>query len=393
MAGKFVRNFCAALFLAAWAWCFPEPHRGVGEDVPVQEELKFLGQETLRSGIGVKCVLMSPGGEKVYSVNLEQMDVVEFNRATRRVSRRLAFVPSPGKGWDYQKNAPIDSLQEKPVEACFSHQGKYLWISLHNADGVVAWDLEGGSSAVGGLPFKEAHVYDGDGKRKEKVRLIWIKTGKTPKVMAATRDGKYLFVTNWHSNSLSVIDIQSPDPSGWKTVKTLRNLKVPRGLALSDDGKELYITEMGGDGIRVLDVEKLEYSRFLQTGFNPRHVVVSGDDLFLSLNSGAKLLKINRLSGKTARVATTRDAPRTIILTPDKRFVVVTCYYGDCVQVFSSGDLALKGEFESKIHPVAVDAHEEGGLLEAWVGNYTSGTLSVLSLYVQFRPEKGADVQ
>ena len=40
-------------------------------------------------------------------------------------------------GWDYNQSRPIASFQEKPVEACFSHGDKILWVSLHNADGIV----------------------------------------------------------------------------------------------------------------------------------------------------------------------------------------------------------------------------------------------------------------
>ena len=40
-------------------------------------------------------------------------------------------------GWDYEGDTAIVSYEEKPVEACFSNNDKILWVSLHNAGGVV----------------------------------------------------------------------------------------------------------------------------------------------------------------------------------------------------------------------------------------------------------------
>ena len=47
---------------------------------------KFLKSETIRTGIGVKSVLVHPNGKTVYSMNLEGMSVYEFDRANRKTS-------------------------------------------------------------------------------------------------------------------------------------------------------------------------------------------------------------------------------------------------------------------------------------------------------------------
>lgn len=70
-------------------------------------------------------------------MNLEGMSVYEFDQATRKVVREFKFTPTRGMGWDYNKSRPIASFQEKPVEACLSHDDQILWVSLHNAEGIV----------------------------------------------------------------------------------------------------------------------------------------------------------------------------------------------------------------------------------------------------------------
>ena len=90
-------------------------------------------------------------------MNLEGMSVYEFDRETRKVIREFKFKATPGMGWDYEKDKPINSYQEKPVEACFSHNDKFLWISLHNAEGIVPIRLD----SVG----ENKHIGDKDSKK------------------------------------------------------------------------------------------------------------------------------------------------------------------------------------------------------------------------------------
>jgi len=70
-------------------------------------------------------------------MNLEGMSIYEFDQATRKVVKEFKFKRTKGMGWDYEKDKPISSYQEKPVEACLSHNDKFLWVSLHNAEGIV----------------------------------------------------------------------------------------------------------------------------------------------------------------------------------------------------------------------------------------------------------------
>jgi len=93
--------------------------------------------ELLRAAPGTKSVLFNADGSKLYAMNLEGLSIYEFDRASRKVIRQFRFKPTKGTGWDYEKDTTIPSIQEKPVEACLSHHDKILWVSLHNAEGIV----------------------------------------------------------------------------------------------------------------------------------------------------------------------------------------------------------------------------------------------------------------
>jgi hypothetical protein len=366
--------------------------------------LELLKQEVLPTGGGVKSLIMNSDSSNVYSINLEGMSVFEFDREKREIERKLVFIPHKGKGFNYKKNTWITSYQEKPVEACLTHNDRFLWISLHNAGGVAVWDLEGVDTYVPGRPFKEAWLYerapaeDGDNppdsetnKRpdsnkdnksdfiKRKIRLLLIETGKTPKVITGSPDGKHLFVANWHSNSVSAIKIDSPEPEDWKKIKDFKPFIIPRGLAVSPDSSRLYIAQMGSNVVSAIDLEKMEKAGEIKSGANPRHIIVDGPFLYASLNKISKLVKIDPATGDVLLRANTCAMPRTIALSGDGKILFAACYRGNAVQAFSSDGLSLLGSWESGEHPVAVATYQKDDLLEAWVGNYTSGSLYVFT--------------
>ncbi|HNR88794.1 MAG TPA: hypothetical protein PKM65_10680 [Spirochaetota bacterium] len=369
--------------------------------VPVYpEKLAITKAESLRTGIGAKSVEMSPDGSRVYSMNLEECSVYEYNRASRVIQRKLIFVMTPGKGWDYDKKVPINSYQEKPVEGHFSHNGRYLWVSLHNADGVAVWDLLGGDTAVEGKPFKTAWLHERippkpadvsappAAKKKaapepeftnKKMKLLLIKTGATPKVIWSSPNGKYLFVSNWHSSTVSVIDISTPTPDGWNVVKTLRTGSVPRGMTASADSKFLYIAQMGGNFLSVVDLDTVEKVREITVGPAPRHILISNGYLYASICNEAKLIKVELPSGRIVQWARTMSSPRTIAASPDGTVIFVTCYNDNTVQAFRADTLALLATRESPGRPVGITVWQGGGVYEAWICNHTNFVMNVFT--------------
>jgi DNA-binding beta-propeller fold protein YncE len=359
------------------------PSLGYGEEnKETPNPIKLIKTEIIdKTCWGVKAIIAGKDDSRFYSINLEGLSVYEFNRETKKILRKLTFVAHPGKGYNYDKKEWFDSYQEKPVEALFTHGGRYLWLSLHNAGGVVVWDLEDDDTFVEGRPFKEAWLHDmsAGSPSKKKIRLLWIKTNTTPKVIAATPDNKYLFVSNWHSNTVSVLDISSPLSKEWVAIKELGPSPIPRGMVASADSELLYLGQMGSDHISVIDLESFKKLRSINVGINPRHLIRYGDYIYCSLNLGAKLVKIDTNTEKVIKKASTGRSPRTISITKDGKYVFVTCYNADQLQAFDADSLELIGSWESKGHPVASEVFREGDLIEVWVGNHTYGTVKVFT--------------
>lgn len=364
------------------------------EDTIIPKPLKpytallFQKTELLKAAPGTKSVLFNTAGSKLYAMNLEGMSVYEFDQATRKIIREFKFKPTPGTGWDYVTDKPISSFQEKPVEACLSHDDRLLWISLHNAEGIVPIILDSIEANRSSLPAnakqvtkKISVIYPGS-TQKDTFSVPLIKTGKTPKVISRTSDNKHLLVSNWHSYNVSVLEMNENVYPYAKVVKTIPVASIPRGIVVDDKNDKSYVAIMGGASIAVLNNTSWEKEPAVAVASNPRHLVIdTSGHLFVSYNKLAKIACIETATGKTLFTAATHAQPRTIFLSKNHKFLFVTCYNSDFVDVFKINQNSFEKviSLPCKGHPVGVDIFESENTLEAWVCSYSNGSISVFT--------------
>jgi DNA-binding beta-propeller fold protein YncE len=347
------------------------------------EWLDYQKVELLHSAPGTKSVLFNSTGTKLYAMNLEGMSVYEFDQHTRKISREFKFKPTKGMGWDYVKEKPISSFQEKPVEACLSHDDKILWVSLHNAGGIVPIRLDTIiKTNYNDQPVKKITLIYPDKKQVDSFEVPLIKTGKTPKVIAKTRDSKFLLVSNWHSYNVSVLELNKDEYPYGKVISTIPVSSIPRGIAVDDSSGKTYVAIMGGASVAVILNSVWLKEKDLEVASNPRHILTdSSGRLFVSYNSLAKIACIEAETGKTLFTASTHAQPRTIMLSKNQKFLFVTCYSSDMVDVFKINDESFTKiiSLPCKGHPVGVDIFENEKTVEAWVCSYSSGSISIYS--------------
>ncbi len=347
--------------------------------------LVFFKKETLASAPGTKSVLFNSKGSKLYAMNLEGMSIYEFDQTTKKVVREFKFKPTRGTGWDYANDKPVPSWQEKPVEACFSHGDKFLWVSLHNAGGIVPIRVDGfeiHKQENLAQDFKQIKIVDLLKHTVDSFKVPLIKTGATPKVISKTADNKYLLVSNWHSYTVSVLELDSTKAPYGKVISTIPVTAIPRGIAVDDKNNKSYVAIMGGANLTVINNWVWQKEDDVAVASNPRHVVIdTSGRLFVSYNKLAKVACINATTGKTLFTATTAAQPRTIILSKNQQFLFVTCYNGNAVDVFKINKDSFDKIYslECKGKPVGVDIYENDDVLEAWVCTYTNGAINVFS--------------
>ncbi len=347
--------------------------------------IAYEKKELLNAAPGTKSVLFNGDGSKLYAMNLEGMSVYEFDQPTRKIIREFKFKPTKGTGWDYVKDKPIPSYEEKPVEACLSHDDKILWVSLHNAEGIVPIRLDSINNAPEAAHKKTAKkimlVYPGI-TQKDSFYVPLIKTGKTPKIISRTADSKYLLVSNWHSYNVSVLETNLQEYPYAKVISTVPVASIPRGIVVDDKNNRSYVAIMGGASITVINNTVWMKETDITVASNPRHIVMdTSGHIFVSYNRLGKVACIDAQTGKTLFTTSTAAQPRTIMLSKNYKFLFVTCYSSDTVEVFKINENGFSKviSLPCKGHPVGVDIFEDNTKLEAWVCSYSNGSISVFS--------------
>jgi DNA-binding beta-propeller fold protein YncE len=319
-------------------------------------------------------------------MNLEGMSIYEFDQATRKLTREFKFTPTRGTGWDYNRSRPIASYQEKPVEACFSHGDRILWVSLHNAEGIVPIFVDEYKTAhakpAAGFPTKPVTIIYPGSDKKETFHVPLIETGKTPKVISRTKDDRYLLVSNWHSRNVSVLEMDANAFPFGKVISTVPVSAIPRGIVVDDENDRSYVAIMGGASLSVIDNKTWKKDTVFQVAASPRHVVKDDEGrLFVSYNSLGTIAAIDAETGKTLFSTKTHAQPRTIVLSKNHKFIFVTCYSSNMVDVYKIHEdkFTKVASLPCAGKPVGVDIFEDAEKLEAWVCSYSSGSISVFS--------------
>ena len=286
-------------------------------------------------------------------------------------------------GWDYELRKSIPSLQEKPVEACLSNNDKILWVSLHNAGGVVPIYLD--SVYSNNIPWadtagtKKIMIHNCTSQRYDSVIMPLIRTGSTPKVIAKTIDNQYLLVSNWHSRTVSVVKM---DNSKGIIVKNIPVSAIPRGIVVNDVLHKTYVAIMGSSIISVLNNNNWQIERNISVASNPRHIVMdSKGRLYVSFNSINQIACIDPQTGKNLFTANTSRQPRTIALSKNGKYLFVTCYGDNILEVYKVGprNFELVNSLPCFGKPVGVDIVEKEDKLEAWVCNYVKGNIKIFT--------------
>ncbi|MGQ3014181.1 MAG: YncE family protein [Flavobacteriales bacterium] len=271
-------------------------------------------------------------------------------------------------------------FQGKPVESCFSHGGRYLWVTYYRR----TYD----ANAVD--PSALCII---DTETDSIVRVM--PTAPLPKMIAASADDKYVAVTHWGDNTVGIIDISGGDPQQFRYLKNVIIDYRPdldfgdrvvnrdsecghclRGTVFTPDGKYLLVGKMGGaGGIAVIESATQEYLGTLK-GKRPnvRHLVINGENLYLSVNRDGYVQKIaydpwiSGLENESIPVPSWSETPvgagaRTIVLSPDGRYVFAAVNNACKVVCLDAHTMQKVCEIPADAYPVGMDMSRDGKYL------------------------------
>lgn len=339
----------------------------------VESAILLERSRTVQTAGSPKSVAMNPDGNYAAVANLEGGDIRIFDTQTKKVIRRIQFIRTPGTGYDYQNERPIPSFQEKPVECIFSPDGRYLFASLHNAGGIIVYDMKEEDRVFPSTKKVVVKNYI-SGIRQER-EIPFIKTGTTPKVLTFSPDGKCLYVSNWHSGNVSAIDAGSLG----KTYD-IPGMKTPRGMCCSCEGKYLIIANEDADFLSVLNLRDRSITDTILVGKGPRHIIpgIESETVFVSLTSDGYVAKVNVAERRVDGMAKVGRSPRTIALTSNGQYLFAADYYDNTVSVVDTRKMKRIGCYRAGVHPCGLCISPDNK--ELWVTNYISNTITIFKI-------------
>lgn len=336
-----------------------------------------------------KSVKFSKDGSKFYVQSLEGYTTSVYNTdSMKRVKvithefnndNQYLFIDSTATifGYEYAKQKENYNLfKGKPVESCFSHGGKYLWVTYYRR----SFDRNAISpSAVAIIDTETDSI----------VRLM--PTGPLPKMIACSDDNKYIAVTHWGDNTVGIINIDTDTVSNFEYIshviidyraknKMDANKKVDRdvgcgnclrGTVFTPDNKYLLVGKMGGSGgiavIRVSDFKYLGTIKGMKT--NLRHLVIHNNELIISTNVSGYVQKANLAELLDAFMQSEQKknfifknwknryvgvGARTIVVSSDGKYIFAAIN-NDCqVVAVRSQDMKIVAKVEADAYPVGM---------------------------------------
>jgi len=248
-----------------------------------------------------------------------------------------------------------------PVEACFSKDKKYLWVSNYSMIG-KGFNKEG-CDGCEGKHYDPGFLYKVNAKTFKIENVIEV--GAVPKYISISRNGRLLIVSNWTSSDISIIDLQEE-----KEIKRINIGSRPRGVVIDKHNQFAYVTVMGSNKVAVVNLLNYKVSFIQSVGKGPRHLLMnkSNTNLYVSVNSSSQLVKMNLLT-KKMQYCKVKSGPRSMVLTKDERWIYVVNYYANTFQKIDTRTFEVVNTISTKHHPIGITFNWHTN--DIWVACYS----------------------
>lgn len=296
----------------------------------------------MRTGSLPKSVEVSPSGEHIVVAN--------FGWKNRKNLWRW-------RTDDYQREGQL-VFRGNAVESLFSADGSSLFVSSFSGSRVVRAD-------AATLKVTTSYVVDDN-----------------PKVMALSPDERFLYVANWSSDSVSVVDLDKGKAVGHRFLG-----HHPRGMVVGDDGT-VFVSAMYRHQIHVLrhlehGPKAFEELRVLDVCRFPRHTVWSPDKaaLIVSCSGEDRLAWYDPETGAELDTAPVGDNPRSTATSVDGRYIAVADFDGGSVSLVDTARRQVHAHpIERAKHVVGIAVKPSGAdePLEVYATNWSGNELLVL---------------
>jgi DNA-binding beta-propeller fold protein YncE len=332
-------------------------------------------------------------GEETAVYDLNTFKKIKIIKHSFNASNQYLFKGDANAGFIYKtKTGNLNYFNGKPVESCFSHNGKYLWITYYRK-----------SYDANAIEPSAVCIIDTDSDKIVRVMT----TASLPKMIACSPDSKTIAISHWGDNTVSLIDISSNNPSFFSYIDNIvidykmnlnfsSNTKIDRdnncgnclrGTEFTPDNKYVLVGKMGGNGIAIIDIEKRKYLRTV-TGMktNMRHLMIKDSMLYLSSNKYGYVQK-TLLNDFVKYFSTTSKmgaynkwenafvgiGARTISIDPTGKYLFAAVNNESKVSIVRTSDMKVLASCNADSYPVGMDISEDGKTLIVTAQGKTGG--------------------
>jgi YVTN family beta-propeller protein len=320
-------------------------------------------EKTIEGDLAPKSIVHSGSGLFFAQNMMYRHTIAVYNRDFKLVKVIPDRVNLADFGYPYP-----GSFQGAPVEAAFSHGGKYAWVSNYMMSG-DGFSRPGNDDCTPADNTDRSFIYKINTETLSIENVI--KVGSVPKFIAVTPDNRRVLVTNWCSWDVSIIDAEKET-----TVRSVYIGHYPRGLAVNSDSSKAYIAVMGSNNVAVLDLANYKLSWIRGIGRSPRHLILSPDDkyLYATLNGEDKVAKVDVKTRRLVKKVGTGQRPRSMASSADGGCLYVVNYDSDTVSKVDTSTMTVVETVAVNRHPIGIAYDAE--TRKVWVACY-SGTLMV----------------
>ena len=255
--------------------------------------------------------------------------------------------------------------QGAPVEAAFSPDGKYAYVSNYSMYG-PGFGPEGDDACTPASGYDDSFVYRISLETLE-IDDVY-RVGAVPKVVTTTPDGRFVLVSNWCTWDLSVISTKAG-----REVRRISMGEYPRGIVVSPRSDAAYVAVMGERHLVRVDLQTWETST-IPIGAGPRALEIdrTGSKIFATLNAEGTVAKLNLRTGRVRKVGT-GTLPRSMAIADDGKALYVVNYESGTVSKLRASDMEVLQTIQACYHPIGIAY--DGPTQRVWVACYGGSLL------------------
>ncbi|MEG4962379.1 MULTISPECIES: peptidoglycan-binding protein [unclassified Microcoleus] len=260
------------------------------------------------------------------------------------------------------------NYQGSPVEAAFSTDGKYAYVSNYKMYG-SGFSNPGSDRCSPAAKHDQSFLYRINTQTLKIEKVIPV--GAVPKFNAVSPDNRFALASNWCSWDLSVVDINKN-----LEIERVKLGAYPRGIVVTPDSKNAYVAIMGSSDIAKVNLIDFSVEWLRNIGNAPRHLTIdpNGNYLYTTLNGEGNVAKIDLKTGKVVDKVSTGKAPRSMTISDEGKLLYVVNYFSNTVSKVRTSDMKVVQTVKVNSSPIGITYDPETN--QVWVACY-SGSIMV----------------